>query len=336
MGLQPHHLKPVSAHRCQPAFYILSFLSSNDSPMNFARHRALLLWLLMLPLTGCLFRSHRVERPLSTAHLKTATQQELLEVANSIASRLQSLSATVDIDTAVGGVKKGKITEYKEIRGYLLVRKPMLRFVGLMPIVRNRAFDMVSNGETFKLWVPPLNKFYVGRNDVVLPSKNPLENLRPQVIYDALLLRPIQTPDEIAVVEGGTEIVTDPKTHKPAEQPNYILDIIRHEPGGWRLERKIMISRTDLLPRRQIIFDKDGNIATDVHYGDFKEYGGLRFPSVIQISRPQEEYQITLGVLKMTVNQPLPDAQFGLMQPPGAQVIRLDNAAIHAGDGTPK
>jgi outer membrane lipoprotein-sorting protein len=305
--------------------------------MMLARHRILLLWLLLLPLTGCLLRSHKVERRLSTAQLKSATQQELISVINSEAEKLKTLNATVDIDTAVGGAKKGKVTEYKEIRGYLLVRTPdMLRFVGLLPIVRNRAFDMVSNGKTFRLWVPPKNRFYIGSNDVVRLSANPLENIRPQIIYDALLLRPIDSKDQIAVLEGGIEIVKDPKSHKDVDQPDYILNIIRRESSGWRLERKIIFSRTDLNPHRQIIFDKQGNIATDVHYGEFKDYNGVQFPSVVQITRPQEEYEITLGVVKMTINQPVSDQQFAMTQPPGAQVINLDTANNRASDNQPK
>ena len=305
--------------------------------MNSVRRRALLLGLLLVPLTGCLFRSHKVERRLSTATLKTATQQELVNIINSQAERIYTLNATVDIDTSVGGAKKGKVTEYKEIRGYLLVRKPeMLRMVGLLPILRNRAFDMVSNGKTFELWVPPKNKFYVGRNDVVHPAANPLENLRPQIIYDALLLQAIGGPDEIAVLEGGTEIVTDPKTHKEVEQPDYILNVIAREPAGWRLDRKIMFSRTDLEPRREVLFDKEGNIATDVHYGPFKDYNGVLFPSVLQITRTQEEYSITLGIVKMTINSPLTDQQFTLVQPSTAQVVHLDQPRPQASDGRPK
>ena len=44
-----------------------------------SRHRALFIFLFVLPLTGCLFRSRRVERQLSTAPLKTATQAELID-----------------------------------------------------------------------------------------------------------------------------------------------------------------------------------------------------------------------------------------------------------------
>src|SRR4029077_14987304 len=117
--------------------------------------------------------------------------QQLIDYVNAQAAAVQSIQATVDIDTTVGGVKKGKVTDYQEIRGYVLARKPaMLRMVGLLPIVRNRAFDMVSDGETFRLWVPPKNRFVMGRNDVQTPNPaQPIENIRPQHLYDALLMR---------------------------------------------------------------------------------------------------------------------------------------------------
>ncbi|MBV9572416.1 MAG: hypothetical protein JOY93_00055, partial [Acidobacteriales bacterium] len=83
---------------------------------------------------------------MSSAPLKSATQQDLITYIDTQAAKIQTLQATVDIDTSVGGVKKGKVTDYKEIRGYVLARKPaMLRMIGLLPIVRNRAFDMVSD-----------------------------------------------------------------------------------------------------------------------------------------------------------------------------------------------
>ena len=144
----------------------------------FFRYRVALAVLAVLPLTGCLFRSHKVEPPITSVQLKTATQQELIDYINTQAAGIQSMQATVDIDTTVGGVKKGKVTDYQEIRGYVLARKPaMLRMIGLMPIVRNKAFDMTSDGQTFKLWIPSKNRFVVGRNDIQSPNPTqPLEN----------------------------------------------------------------------------------------------------------------------------------------------------------------
>src|SRR5664279_3550038 len=138
---------------------------------------------LLLSTTGCLFHTRVVETRLSTAKLQTATQQELINRLNQEAALIKSLNATVDIDSSVGGEKRGKVTTFKEIRGYILVRKPsMLRMIGLYPIVRNKAFDMVSDGHEFKLSIPANNKFYVGHNQAIKNSSNPLDTLRPQAI----------------------------------------------------------------------------------------------------------------------------------------------------------
>ena len=289
-------------------------------------HRVLLVVVITFPLTGCLFRSHKVQpREVSKAPLKTATQAELIEYVNTQAARVQSMQATVDIDTSVGGVKKGKVTDYKQIRGYVLARKPaMLRMIGLLPIVRNRAFDMVSDGQIFKLWIPPKNRFIIGRNDIETHNiQQPLENLRPQQIYDALLLPQIDQKNEIAVVENSTEIVRDAKGHN-LEQPNYEIDVIRNGEHGWFLARKILFSRTDLLPHRQLIYNPNGDLVSDIHYESYKDFSGVNFPSIIEIWRPQEEYDITLTIVKLQLNEPLPNDKFTLEQPPGAQVVRLD------------
>jgi hypothetical protein len=118
------------------------------TPKQFMR-RSLPFWtltllLVMLPTIGCLLRTRPVEETYSKAPLKEASQSQLIDIINEQASKIQSLQATVDIDTSVGGAKKGHVTDYKEIRGYVLARKPaMLHMIGLLPIVRTTAFDMV-------------------------------------------------------------------------------------------------------------------------------------------------------------------------------------------------
>src|ERR1700735_3667232 len=150
----------------------------------------------VLPSTGCLFRTRPVEETYSHTPLKETTQAGLIDSINQQAQKIQSLQATVDMDTSAGGAKKGHVTDYKEIRGYVLARKPaMLHMIGLLPIVRTRAFDMVSDGQEFKLWIPPKNRFVVGRNDVQVDNPDqPMENIRPQNIYDALLIHSVHEP----------------------------------------------------------------------------------------------------------------------------------------------
>ncbi len=286
---------------------------------------AVVLVLATVPTTGCLFHTRPVEDKYSTAPLKEISQQGLIDSVNQQAETIKSLKATVDIDSSVGGMKKGHVTDYKEIRGYVLARKPdWLHMIGLMPIVRTTAFDMVSNGQEFKLWIPPKNKFVIGQNQE--PKKqadNPMENIRPQDIYEALLIRHVDPASEIAVMANGYETLHDGKGHRVL-QPDYELTVIHHYENSWRISRKIIFSRTDLKPHQQYIYDENLNVATDARYAEYKDFDGVSFPSRIEIYRPQEEYDITLNMLKVDMNKPLTDEQFVLEQPAGAQVVHLD------------
>jgi outer membrane lipoprotein-sorting protein len=274
---------------------------------------------------GCLFRTRPVEEQYSKAPLKDSSQQGLIDNINQQAEAIRTLKATVDIDSSSGGIKKGHVTDYKEIRGYVLAKKPdSLHMIGLMPFVRTTAFDMVSDGREFKLWIPPKNRFVVGENQVTAFNvSQPMENIRPQNIYEALLIRHIDPNNEIAVLENGFETLHDSKGHRVL-QDDYELTVIKKAANGWILERKIIFGRTDLKPHRQFIYSEDGKVATDAKYAAYKDYDGFSYPSRIEIYRPQEEYDITLNMLKVEINKPLTDQQFVLQQPAGAQVVHID------------
>src|SRR6266567_1006419 len=71
----------------------------------YPRYATVVILLATLPLGGCLFRTHRIEQTSSPVPLKAATKPELVAYMNSQAAKIQSMQATVDIDTAVGGAK---------------------------------------------------------------------------------------------------------------------------------------------------------------------------------------------------------------------------------------
>jgi hypothetical protein len=279
----------------------------------------------VLPTTGCLFHTRPVEDQYSKVPLMQSTQLGLIDSVNQQAKAIQSLKATVDIDSSIGGIKKGYATDYKEISGIVLARKPgALHMIGYLPIVHTRAFDMVSDGQDFKLSIPPKNRFVIGKNGVATPDTDqPMENIRPQDIYDALLIHHIDPSNEIAVLENGYEILHDEKGRRIL-QDDYELTVIQKYDQGWKLERKIIFGRTDLKPHRQFIYSEDGKVVTDARYAVYKDFDGISFPSRIEITRPQEEYDFTLNMLKVEINQPLTDEQFTLAQPAGAEVIHLD------------
>jgi hypothetical protein len=107
-------------------------------------------------------------------------------------------------------------------------------------------------------------------------------------------------------------------------QEDYELTVIKKSGDGWVLARKIIFGRTDLKPHQQIIYSEDGKVATDAKYAAYKDYNGFSFPSRIEVFRPEEEYDITLNMLKVEINSPLKDEQFVLEQPAGAQVVHLE------------
>src|SRR5690242_1792248 len=137
---------------------------------------------LILVSPSCLVRRRQIARKGAKVDqaLLVADRQSLVDALARQYDAVRDLNMEVNMIPALGTTEKNKVTEYKDVRAYILFRKPAdIRIIGLYPVVRNKAFDMVSNGTDFKLFVPARNRFLVGRNEIIEPSANKLENLRP-------------------------------------------------------------------------------------------------------------------------------------------------------------
>src|ERR1017187_8110919 len=261
-------------------------------------------------LSACLARRRLIPRAAgSTPSLKIADFKSLLDALQHQYDAIQDFSATVDMVPALGSAEKNHITEYKDVRAYIRFRKPAnIRLIGLLPVVRSQAFDMLSDGATFKLYVPSKNRFIVGRNEIEKPSSNNLENLRPQHFLDALMVRPIDLKIFHVMIENFTD----------EDNAYYILHEVREAPNGeLRLSRTIWFNRLDLMMARQMIFDGDGNILTDARYSQWHPYDNVPFPKHIEINRARDEYAVVIDLVKMEINKGVPDDQFVLDQPEG-------------------
>jgi len=107
------------------------------------------------------------------------------------------------------------------------------------------------------------------------------------------------------------------------EQPDYELVVVRRGQKNWFLSRRIVFSRTDMKPHRQLIYNEDGQVRTEAHYEKYTDYDSVSFPAQVVITRPIEGYDITLGMVKLEINKPLTNDQFELEQPAGADVVHL-------------
>lgn len=98
-------------------------------------------------------------------------------------------------------------------------------------------------------------------------------------------------------------------------------------PNGYdRLLRRIVFSRYDLLPLRQVIYDARGLPATEASYAHYIQVLGVPVPTSITIDRPEEEYSLTLTLVPngATLNPPpLPASTWQLTEPAHAKLITL-------------
>lgn len=298
--------------------------------MPFRQFRALviLLGLTALTSTSCLVRRRAIVR--NGAHpshaLLVADRQSLVDAIARQYEAIRDLNAEVNMTPALGSTEKNKVTEYKDVRAYILFRKPAdIRIIGLYPVVRNKAFDMVSTGTDFKLYVPARDRFLVGRNEIVQPSPNKLENLRPQHFLDAILVRPIAPADKL-LMENFTD----------EDNAFYIIHVVHeHDGGQLQLARTVWFDRTNLRLARQLIFDQDGNILTDARYSDWKGFDNVAFPKHIEINRPRDEYAVVIDIVKMDINKGVSEEKFVLNQPEGTTLQIVGQPAPAAAPDAP-
>jgi outer membrane lipoprotein-sorting protein len=272
---------------------------------------SLLLCLTSLALSSCFVRRRGITRRGGkvTQTLLTADRDTLLRVVTRQYDAVRDFSATVDMVPAQGSAEKNHITEYKDVRAFILFRKPTaIRIIGLLPVVRNKAFDMVSNGASFKLYLPTKNRFITGRNETEELSQNTLENLRPHHFLDALVVRPMDPNASKLLLENYTD----------EDNAYYIIHEIHEAPDGQlRLLRTVWFNRLDLQMARQLIFDGAGNILSDARYSEWHAYDNVPFPKHIEINWPREESAVVIDIVKMDINKGVSDDKFVLDQPEG-------------------
>jgi hypothetical protein len=287
---------------------------------------------LLLPvLTGCLSHTRKLQQPKPAGTALNADAVQLVEAVNLRYDRVNSLSATVDFAASVGGVHKGQQTDYTSIHGYIRLRKPqMLRVLGYLPVVRLRAFDLASDGKTFTMLIPPKSRAIEGSNSETTPAANPMENLRPDVFFDSILIHGISA-DSIVSLTNSSQTKLDPKTKQLIEQPQYDLTVLKPgerstSPGLPQLGtplRVIHFNRINLMPIGQDVYNAAGDLETQVVYGPYQDFNGTQFPGTITINRLLDEFRITLTVEKLELNQPLADDQFEVKVPADYKLQKL-------------
>lgn len=274
----------------------------------------LLLSLALAPTPGCFVRHRAVTPPprRQVSPVLAATKEELIQRLHNVSDPLMTFLMTADLSPSVLDPSKGTATDYATVSAYILFRKPDdIRILGRDPVIGSTIFDMVSNGSGFRVSIPPKQRFIIGSNTAPAISSNKLENLRPQALLSSLIISPPEPNTDWALMENDIE------------RALYILLLIRHDQEPV-LTREIYFDGRTLQITRQKTFEASGMIISDTKYSDWKVFGGVPYPSDIDIQRPKDNYEVQLSVDSMKVNTPeVTDEKFVLKQPPDYQVREL-------------
>jgi outer membrane lipoprotein-sorting protein len=262
--------------------------------------------------------------PAAKPVVRNATQAELLEAYNRMAREVGTVNATVQLKPTAGSRYSGVIEEYHEVKAFLLAERPAeIRVIGQAAVIGKTIFDMVSDGETFRVSIPSKNKFLVGAVAREQAGKKPIENLRPQHVLDSLLWTEVGAEDRVLFEEFNDE-----------RGRYYILTVLR---GTEKTEiaRKIWFNRADLQVSRLQSYGPEGTLLSDVQFSDWQPLvadqelaagspgGPAAFPRKIRIERPNDDYTLNLEFTKLLLNGAIPAARFQLEQPAGSELVRV-------------
>jgi outer membrane lipoprotein-sorting protein len=182
-------------------------------------------------------------------------------------------------------------------------------------------FDMASDEKNFTVYIPSRREAVKGSNTLKKRSDNPLENLRPGVFFDAMVVKGLE-PDDVYMVTADSETVEDPSKKHLLVKPEYVLNIMTPRPNSRQqnAERVVTFDRTTLLPYEQDIYNSDGIVETQVFYTAYREFDSVQYPATITIKRPLDHAQTVLTVTSVIQNQTLKDDQFQVTYPAGTQI----------------
>jgi hypothetical protein len=269
-------------------------------------------------LTGCLTHKHTVLKTHPPEVVFNATLDQLLDSTNSRYNDLNSIFLPVQISTTTGGSMQGVVKESISFKAYIVIGKPeMIRVILLVPLLGSKALDMVSDGSNFKMLIPSKHCAIVG-SDISQPSQKGLYSLRPAVILDSLLIKGRGNEQVVSMTQDSRVYANPNKRKDYIQEPDYDIEFLSQPDGPVaRTLRVLHISRVNLLPYRQDIYNAEGKVATQAIYSNYEKFGDVQFPMKIVIQRPLDELGLTIVVSKPTFNQKLPLDQFDLVIPAG-------------------
>ena len=284
-----------------------------------------------------LFRpSKRVQVPLLLSPLADANKDRLIQDVNRL-STTKSIHGKIDIqfeDTSFAA--QGVADKYQQVDGTITMQRP-----GRIYLVIQFSFvdlvEMASDGERFAVAVfqgdEKYKRFVKGTNSAVYQKLEPqvqattskdgkksekqtvsgLSNLRPQHLTDALMIRPIdQSAGNIYAQSEYFQEEPDmgARAKKDARvlRGYYLLEELSPPANNEaRVLRRFWFDRVNGIRLARIqTYDDRGFLTTDVSYFNERSFGEnptASMPSRIVITRPQDQYKLSISYQEPTAVQ---------------------------------
>jgi len=285
--------------------------------------------------------SRRVNVVPFLAPTENATLDQLVAHINEW-RKIESLVLRVDLQfETVEKVEKGEGRQYRTAQGRLLLQRPSrIRLSIEAPILSTNIAEMASDGERFQLLIYPLDyrALIEGQNDASygeevrrldqdpeLKKAGPIVNIRPQHFTDAFLLSPIPVDDPYTVAFLQEEHVIEAdrrpgaKKNSQVKKSYYVVTVLRLGENAPRA-RYWFDRSSELLVRRQQVYDAEGRLVADIDYTNYlppQGEAGPRIASRVRIERPYDNYTLVVNVRSdgIMINRDLPDTAFVITAP---------------------
>lgn len=282
-----------------------------------------------------IFGTHKkVQVPQLLTPLTDSDTARLISEVNRLAA-VRSIHGKVDLifeDTSFA--ESGLAEKYRQADGQITIQRPgNIYLIIQVPFIAKDIAQMTSNGESFRVAIlqgeEKYKRFIKGTNNAVYekldgngksePEKrkkgtmnaketvNALSNLRPQHLTDALMVSPIADPAHSGLTYARSESYQEEADTRPQAKSSvrvvrgyYLLEEFSQPVAGEaHLLRRFWFDRISGIRLARIqSFNDQGLLITDVSYWDekpFGEAGQFRLPSRIEITRPHDQYKLSIA-----------------------------------------
>ncbi|HEY8187620.1 MAG TPA: hypothetical protein VIF64_16225 [Pyrinomonadaceae bacterium] len=282
------------------------------------RSAPLILVLVLAAAGACIKKVEKVSIPELKRNALTASREQLVELINKRYGGIRSVRfSRLGVQAEGYYPAQEKKESYPKGGGYLVVQRPHWILMNINnPLTHSTVAALASNGRTFQIWVPRENKYITGSLDVKVEGENPFYNIRPQHVFEAIFVQPLENG------KGRSFYVFEDSD--PQYSYYVIADFLTSglEP---HLLRHLWIERSALHVVRQQWYGAKGELLGDVNYGKETQVNGFPVFLDVKLSRPVDAYRLSFAFEPdaIKVNEPVEESAFNVIRPPGSELVEV-------------